>query len=68
MQTYRCYYLDKAEAIVAVEQIECDSDDEARQAAVKLLRERPSYAIEVWDRARKIVRQIRETGLEARAP
>ncbi len=61
MQAYRCYFLNKAETIVAVEQIECDSDDEARQAALKLLRERPGYAIEVWDRARKILPQVRET-------
>ncbi len=61
MQAYRCYFLNKAEAIIAVEQIECDSDEEARQVALKLLRERPGHAIEVWDRARKILRQIRET-------
>ncbi len=58
--TYRCYFLNKADAIVAVEEIECAGEEDARQIALRLLRERPDYAVEVWDRARKILRQIRE--------
>jgi hypothetical protein len=58
--TYRCYFLNKADAIVAVEEIECAGEEDARQAALRLLRERPGYAVEVWDRARKILRQMRE--------
>jgi hypothetical protein len=60
MPTYRCYFLNKADAIVAVEEIECAGEDDARQAALRLLHERPGYAVEVWDRARKILRQMRE--------
>ncbi len=60
MPTYRCYFLNKANAIVAVEEIECAGEEDARQAALRLLRERPAYAVEVWDRARKILRQMRE--------
>ena len=60
MLTYRCYFLNKADAIVGVEEIDCADDEDARQAALKLLRERPSYAIEVWDRARKLLRHMRE--------
>jgi len=58
--TYRCYFLNKADAIVAVEEIECAGEEDALQAALRLLRERPGYAVEVWDRARKILRQMRE--------
>jgi hypothetical protein len=58
--TYRCYFLNKANAIVAVEEVECAGEEDARQTALRLLRERPGYAVEVWDRARKILRQVRE--------
>ena len=60
MPTYRCYFLSKAEVIVAAEEIECASEEDVREAALRLLRERPGYAVEVWDRARKIVRLTRE--------
>jgi len=60
MPIYRCYFLNKADAIVAVEEIECAGEEDARQAALRLLRERPSYAVEVWDRARKVLREISE--------
>jgi hypothetical protein len=60
MPTYRCYFLNRANAIVAVEEIDCAGEEEARQAALHLLRERPDYAVEVWDRARKLLRHIRE--------
>jgi hypothetical protein len=60
MPTYRCYFLNKADVIVAVEEIQCVSEEDVRDAALRLLRERPGYAVEVWDRARKILRQLRE--------
>jgi hypothetical protein len=60
MPTYRCYFLNHADAIVAVEEIDCAGEEDAREAALRLLRERPVYAVEVWDRARKILRQVRE--------
>jgi hypothetical protein len=59
MPTYRCYFLNKANAIVAVEEIECADEEDVRETALRL-RERPGYAVEVWDRARKILRQMRE--------
>ena len=60
MPTYRCYFLNKADVIVAVEEIQCASEEDVRAAALRLLGERPGYAVEVWDRARKILRQTRE--------
>ena len=60
MPTYRCYFLNKADVIVAVEEIQCAGEEDVREAALRLLRERPGYAVEVWDRARKILRQMRE--------
>ena len=60
MPTYRCYFLNKADVIVGVEEIQCAGEADAREAALRLLRERPGYAVEVWDRARKILRQMRE--------
>ncbi|HEX6841256.1 MAG TPA: hypothetical protein VF113_07000 [Stellaceae bacterium] len=60
MSTYRCYFLNKANVIVGVEEIHCASEADVREAAFRLLRERPGYAVEVWDRARKILRLTRE--------
>ncbi|HKW52713.1 MAG TPA: hypothetical protein VJO12_03415 [Stellaceae bacterium] len=60
MPTYRCYFLNKADVIVAVEEIECAGEEEVRETARRLLRERLGYAVEVWDRARKILRLLRE--------
>ena len=60
MPTYRCYFLNKADVIVGVEEIQCAGEADARETALRLLRERPGYAVEVWDRARKILRQMRE--------
>ena len=60
MPTYRCYFLNKADVIIAAEEIECASEQDVREAALRLLRERPGYAVEVWDRARKILRLTRE--------
>ena len=60
MPTYRCYFLNKADVIVAVEEIQCAGEEDVRQTAIRLLRERPGYAVEVWDCGRKILRQMRE--------
>jgi hypothetical protein len=51
---------EQGHAIVAVEEIECVGEEDVRETALRLLRERPGYAVEVWDRARKILRQMRE--------
>ncbi len=62
MRSYRCYFLDKDGRISALEVVECDSDDEARQMALQMLRQRPHhFAVEVWDQARRIVRHDRYT-------
>ena len=54
MQLYRCYYISSAESITSVEIIECTDDAAARQAGLRLLLERTPFAIEVWDRARRV--------------
>jgi hypothetical protein len=47
--------------IAATELIECEGDGDAQQAALKLFREEPRhYAVEVWDQARQIFRQMRD--------
>lgn len=40
MHAYRCYFMNAAKMITAVEVIECANDGEAQQAALRLLRER----------------------------
>lgn len=60
MQLYRCYFLDKEARISALEIVECGSDDEARQMALKMLDQRSHHAsVEVWDQARRILCQDR---------
>jgi|SRR6185312_2289114 len=56
MCTYRCYLLDRADGILSTADIECAGDEEAQQAAGRMLRDRSpyDYAIEVWDGARQI--------------
>ena len=56
MCTYRCYLLDRADGILSTADIECAGDEEAQQAARRMLRDRSpyDYAIEVWDGARQI--------------
>jgi hypothetical protein len=61
MRAYRCYFLDKAGAIAAVELIECGGDGDAQQAALKMLREQSQHhAVEVWDQTRQVFRQTRD--------
>jgi hypothetical protein len=61
MRSYRCYLLNKAGLISAVELIECGGDGDAQQAALKMLRENAQHhAIEVWDQARQVFRQARD--------
>jgi len=62
-RAYRCYLLNKAGLISAVELIECSGDGDAQQAALKMLRENSQHhAIEVWDQAREVFRQARDVG------
>ena len=54
MQLYRCYFINNAKSITSVEIIECPDDAAARQAGLRLLLEYAPFAIEVWDRARRV--------------
>ena len=57
MHVYRCYFRASTGHILALEVIRCGGDDEAKQAAARMIRERPDYhAIELWDLGRQIVR------------
>ncbi|HJT07296.1 MAG TPA: hypothetical protein VJ747_10235 [Stellaceae bacterium] len=47
--------------ISVVELIECGSDGDAQQAALKMLRDNSQHhTIEVWDQARQVFRQARD--------
>jgi hypothetical protein len=54
MRAYHCFFMNRDKMITAVEVIECADDGEARQGALRLLRQWSPYAVEVWDDARKI--------------
>jgi hypothetical protein len=57
---YRCYFLDQSDAISCHDDIECAGDSEAAQVALGMLRERSrDHAVEVWERARRILYQVR---------
>ena len=57
---YRCYFLDQSDAISCHDDIECAGDGEAAQVALGMLRERSrDYAVEVWERARRVLYQVR---------
>jgi hypothetical protein len=57
---YRCYFLDQSDAISCHDDIECAGDGEAAQVALGMLSERSrDHAVEVWERARRILYQVR---------
>ena len=57
---YRCYFLDQSDAILSHHDIECAGDGEAAQVALRMLCERSrDHAVEVWERARRILYQVR---------
>ncbi len=57
MNVYRCYFRARTGHILALEVIRCGGDDEAKQSAARMIRERPDYhAIELWDLGRPIMR------------
>jgi hypothetical protein len=61
MRTYRCYLKNRAGEVVATELIECASDGDAQQAALKLLRDASQHhAVEVWDQAQQVFRKERD--------
>ena len=53
-RAYHCFFMNADKMITAAEVIECVDDDEARQGALRLLRQRSPYAVEVWDDTRKV--------------
>lgn len=59
---YRCYFLDLHSKIAAVEIIEADTDAEAVARGDGLFREKDAgiSGIEVWDRARRVVRVLND--------
>lgn len=58
MQSYRCYLLNKDGRITAAEIIVCSDDEEARRVALGLQQERGSFAVEVWDQARRVLQNL----------
>ena len=55
MHPYRCYLLDAACHIAAVEIIECADDGEAERRGEEVLVAHPEYAgVEVWDCNRRV--------------
>ena len=65
---YRCYFLDLHSKIAAVEIIQADTDADAVLRADILFRERGAgyTGIEVWDRGRRIERQLADVPLQIR--
>ena len=57
---YRCYFLNLQSAIAGVEIIEADTDAEAVERAEAVFREKGVgfSGIEVWDRGRRIQREL----------
>jgi hypothetical protein len=54
MRPYRYYFMNAANMITAADDIECANDHEAEEVAVRLLRERSTHSVEVWDQSRKV--------------
>ena len=59
MPTYRCFFLDSADRVVATDWIACDTDSEAEARADVLLSGSGYPGIEVWDRYRRVHRARR---------
>lgn len=62
MRYYRCYFLDADGHVLAAEVVQADTDEEALARAAEMLSGRPHYrSIEVWDGARRIFPQPRDS-------
>ena len=61
MRTYRCFFVDSANHIVANDLIECETETEVQAGADRLLAASGQPGIEVWDCGRKIY-SARKTG------
>jgi len=60
MRSYRCFFLNLRSAVVAVEIVEAENDDDALRLAVSVFREKGDRftGFEVWDCARRVHRQM----------
>jgi hypothetical protein len=60
MPSYRCYFLDLHSEIAGVEFIEADTDSDAVERGDVVFREKGTgfSAVEVWDRGRRIEREL----------
>ena len=55
MRGYRLFCLNNRGAIIAVNTVECDGDDDALAQAEKMLNEEsPCHGIEIWEGARRV--------------
>jgi hypothetical protein len=55
MKDYLCYAYDAVRAVPYFEVTLAENDEDARQRAIRLLRERPSYVrVELWERDRRL--------------
>jgi hypothetical protein len=54
LKTYHFYFVGRDHGIASSEESLCQSDDQAREQALKRLRERGACCVVVWDRERLI--------------
>jgi hypothetical protein len=60
MTGYRCYILDSEDHILQAHDLECADDAQAQSAARHLLIQDPyNQAVELWERARRIIKLAR---------
>lgn len=64
MKTYNCYFIDRNLRPLKSENLECDDDRTAVQAAASLLKHRSCAGIEVWDRGRYVAQLLRKPSAE----
>ena len=63
MQSYRCYFLDGANAIKDVAILNCEADGDVPRHARELLQDRTDFSgIEVWEGPRKVFYEMRGGG------
>jgi hypothetical protein len=62
MSSYRCYFVDQANHVVADRFVECGTDDLAQARADELLADTAYPAMEIWDGARFVYQAMRQGG------
>ena len=60
MAYYRCYCIGANDRILAVNELECESDGAARAAAEAMLARCGHTTIELWQASRRVCRIIKE--------